>query len=98
MRDGGQAVILFLPGGDGPDTIVRKDGAAGFDARLKEATPLSEFFYAQLTADVNLGTLDGKARLAERCKPFLAQIPDGAFGDLMKQRLTELPGLEIGRA
>ena len=42
---------------------------------------------------MNLGTLDGKARLAERCKPFLAQIPDGAFGDLMKQRLTELTGL-----
>src|SRR5690606_36321901 len=38
-------------------------------------------------------TLDGKARLAERGKPFLAQIPDGAFGDLMKQRLTELTGL-----
>ncbi len=93
MKDGRQAFFLFLPEGEDPDTIVRKDGAAGFDARLREATPLSEFFYAQLTQDVNLGTLDGKARLAERCKPFLAQIPDGAFGDLMKQRLTELTGL-----
>nr|MDQ2703387.1 DNA primase [Pseudomonadota bacterium] len=93
MKDGRQAFFLFLPDGEDPDTIVRKDGAAGFDARLKDATPLSEFFYAQLTADVNLGTLDGKARLAERCKSFLAQIPDGAFGDLMKQRLTELTGL-----
>src|SRR3546814_18097770 len=98
MKDGRQAFFLFLPDGEDPDTIVRKDGAAGFDARLKDATPLSEFFYAQLQSDVNLGTLDGKARLAERCKPFLAQIPDGAFGDLMKQRLTELTGLEIGRA
>ena len=42
---------------------------------------------------MNLGTLDGKARLAERCKPLLAQIPDGAFGDLMRQRLTELTGV-----
>src|SRR5690606_24082244 len=92
MKDGRQAFFLFLPEGEDPDSIVRKDGAEGFDARLREATPLSEFFYAQLTGDVNLGTLDGKARLAERCKPFLAQIPDGAFGDLMKQRLTELTG------
>src|SRR5690606_19233061 len=43
--------------------------------------------------DVNLSTLDGKARLAERAKPMLAQIPDGAFGDLMRQRLTELTGV-----
>jgi DNA primase len=42
---------------------------------------------------VNLSSLDGKARLAERCKPLLAQIPDGAFGDLMQQRLTELTGV-----
>ncbi|MFS8137133.1 MAG: DNA primase, partial [Thermomonas sp.] len=29
----------------------------------------------------------------ERCKPLLAQLPDGAFGDLMQQRLTELTGV-----
>lgn len=93
MKDGRQAFFLFLPDGEDPDTIVRKEGVDGFDARLQRATPLSEFFYAQMTADVNLSSLDGKARLAERCKPLLAQIPDGAFGDLMKQRLTELTGV-----
>src|SRR3546814_7314197 len=106
MKDGRQALFLFLPEGEDPDSIVRKDGADGFDARLREAMPLSEFFFAQMSQDVNLGTLDGKARLAERCKPLLAQIPDGAFGDLMKQRLTELTGVgarastpqKIGRA
>jgi DNA primase len=93
MREGRQAFFLFLPDGEDPDSIVRTEGSAGFDVRLRDATPLSEFFFAQLTSDVNLGTLDGKARLAERCKPYLAQIPDGAFGDLMKQRLTALTGL-----
>src|SRR5690606_6516720 len=93
MKDGRQAFFLFLPDGEDPDSIVRQEGAAGFDARLRNATPLSEFFYASLSADVNLGSLDGKARLAERCKPLLAQIPDGAFGDLMRQRLTELTGV-----
>ena len=93
MKDGRQALFLFLPDGEDPDTIVRKEGSDGFDARLRQATPLSEFFYAQLSSDVNLGSLDGKARLAERCKPLLAQIPDGAFGDLMQQRLTELTGV-----
>ncbi|MCY7355299.1 MAG: DNA primase [Lysobacter sp.] len=93
MKDGRQAFFLFLPDGEDPDTIVRKDGAAGFDARLQQAMPLSEFFFDELSVDVNLGTLDGKARLAERAKPMLAQIPDGAFGDLMQQHITELTGV-----
>jgi len=93
MKDGRQAFFLFLPDGEDPDSIVRQEGVDGFDARLRDATPLSKFFYTSLSSDVNLSSLDGKARLAERCKPLLAQIPDGAFGDLMQQRLTELTGV-----
>ncbi|MBB5209105.1 DNA primase [Chiayiivirga flava] len=93
MKDGRQAFFLFLPDGEDPDTIVRSEGAAGFDARLQQATPLSQFLFDSLAVDINLATLDGKARLAERAKPLLAQIPDGAFGDLMRQRLTELTGV-----
>jgi DNA primase len=93
MKDGRQAFFLFLPDGEDPDTLVRNEGSAGFDLRLRDATPLSTFFFDEQGTDVNLGTLDGRARMAERAKPLLAQIPDGAFGDLMRQRLTELTGV-----
>ncbi len=93
MKDGRQAFFLFLPDGEDPDSLVRREGVAGFDARLRDATPLSTFFFAHMSHDVNLGNIDGKARLAERCKPLLVQIPDGAFGDLMRQRLAELTGI-----
>lgn len=93
MKDGRQAFFLFLPDGEDPDSLVRQEGRDGFDARLQQATPLSQFFFDSLSVDVNLHTLEGKGRLAERAKPLLAQIPDGAFGDLMKQRLTELTGV-----
>ncbi len=93
MKDGRQAFFLFLPDGEDPDTLVRSEGSAGFDLRLRDATPLSTFFFDEQGIDVNLGTLDGKARMAERAKPLLAQIPDGAFADLMRQRLTELTGV-----
>jgi DNA primase len=94
MKDGRQAFFLFLPEGDDPDSIVRSEGAAGFDARLAQSTPLSQYLFDTLAEDgINLATLDGKARLAERAKPLLAQLPDGAFADLMQQRLTELTGV-----
>ncbi len=98
MKDGRQAFFLFLPEGEDPDTLVRSEGREGFDARLQSAVPLSQYFFDELAKDVNLGTLDGKARMAERAKPLLAQIPDGAFGDLMRQRLTELTGVGANAA
>ncbi len=93
MKDGRQAFFLFLPQGEDPDTIVRKEGAEGFATRLGQATPLSQFFFDELSRDINLATLDGKARLAEKAKPLLAQIPEGAFGDLMRAQLTQVTGV-----
>jgi DNA primase len=95
MRDGRQALFLFLPDGEDPDSLIRKEGLAGFEQRLKDATPLSEFFFAEIGKDVNLGSLDGKARLAERARPLLAQIPDGAFRDLMLAELDKSTGVRV---
>ncbi len=93
MRDGRQAFFLFLPEGEDPDSLVRKEGCEGFEARLKQATPLSEYFYAYLSHDVNVATLDGRARLAENAKPLLAKLPDGAFRDLMFAELEKRTGV-----
>ena len=95
MRDGRQAFFLFLPDGEDPDSLVRKEGETGFEQRLKAATPLSEFFFAELGKDVNLASLDGKARLAERARPLLAQIPDGAFRDLMLAELDKTANVRL---
>lgn len=95
MRDGRQAMFLFLPEGEDPDSVIRKEGCAGFEERLKNATPLSEFFFGEIGKDVNLNSLDGKARLAERARPQLTQIPDGAFRDLMLAELDRLTGVHV---
>ena len=95
MRDGRQAFFLFLPDGEDPDSIVRKEGQVGFEQRLKDATSLSEFVFAELSHEVNLATLDGKARLAERARPLLTQIPDGAFRDLMLGELDRITNVRI---
>jgi DNA primase len=89
MRDGRQAFFLFLPEGEDPDSLVRKEGQAGFEQRLRDAMPLSEFFFAELGKETNLNTRDGQARLVERSRPLIAQIPDGAFRDQMESLLTE---------
>ncbi|MEO8458995.1 MAG: DNA primase, partial [Dokdonella sp.] len=98
MRDGRQAWFLFLPDGDDPDSLIRRERNAGFEQRMKEAMPLSEFFFAETGKEVNITSLDGKARLAERARPLLGQIPDGAFRDLMFGELQRLTGVSGGAA
>src|SRR5215475_3511637 len=95
MRDGRQAFFLFLPDGEDPDSLVRKEGQSGFEQRLQAATPLSEFFFGELGKDVTLTSLDSKARLAERARPLLVQIPDGAFRDLMLGELDRLTNVKL---
>ena len=95
MRDGRQALFLFVPDGEDPDSLIRKEGLDRFEQRLKDAMSLGEFFFAELGKDVNLASLDGKARLAERARPLLAQIPDGAFRDLMLAELDKITGVRV---
>ncbi len=98
MRDGRQAWFLFVPDGEDPDSLIRAEGLDGFEQRLKQATPLSEFFFAETGKDVNLTSIDGKARLAERARPLIGQIPDGAFRDLMYVELERLSGAKTLQA
>ncbi len=89
MRDGRQAFFLFLPDGEDPDSLIRKEGTEGFEQRLREATPLSEFFFLHQEAETDLATADGRARLAEKCRSHLASIPEGAFRDRLTEMLVE---------
>ncbi|MCP4702659.1 MAG: DNA primase [Gammaproteobacteria bacterium] len=93
LRDGRQASFMFLPEGDDPDSLVRKNGAEDFQRHLRQAAPLSDFLFEHLSKQTNMATLDGRARLAELAKPLLAALPDGPYRDLMIDRLGELTHL-----
>jgi DNA primase len=93
LRDGRQAYFLFLPDGEDPDSLVRQEGKDGFEKRIREAMPLSDYFFSELSHDVDMGSLDGRARLAERARPLIGKLPDGAFRDLMVQELEKRSGV-----
>jgi DNA primase len=90
LTEGRQASFLFLPEGEDPDTLVRKEGREAFMQRVAAATPLPEFLFQGLAKQVDLGRLDGRARLAELAKPYLSKVPPGVLRELMLDRLAEL--------
>ena len=48
LEDGVSIRLLFLPDGEDPDTLVRKEGPAAFRARIAQAQPLSEYLFEAL--------------------------------------------------
>lgn len=97
LRQDREARFLFLPEGEDPDSLVRKEGKQGFEARLSRATPLSEYLFDNLGNDIDLAAMDGRARLAERARPLLAKIPAGAFRELMHEELERRSGARASR-
>ena len=97
LGDGHQIAFLFLPEGEDPDSLVRREGAAAFEDRLGEARPLSDFLLDHLAEEVDMNSIDGRARMAENARPLLRRVPDGVYKDLLAQRLAEVIGLDRER-
>ncbi|MDF7660147.1 DNA primase [Erwiniaceae bacterium L1_54_6] len=93
MNDGRQLRFMFLPDGEDPDTLVRKEGKAAFEARMEQAMPLSTFLFDSLMPQVDLSTRDGKARLSTLALPLIRQIPGETLRIYMRQELGNKLGI-----
>tara|TARA_R100000005_G_scaffold91531_1_gene63943 strand:- start:2928 stop:4775 length:1848 start_codon:yes stop_codon:yes gene_type:complete len=95
MEDGRQARFLFLDEGEDPDTLVRKVGSDAFRELVRRATPLEIFLFEAVSEDLDTTTLEGRARLSKLALPWLRQLPEGVFRQLMFRSLAERTGLTV---
>ncbi|MEZ5554667.1 DNA primase [Haliea sp.] len=95
MEDGRQARFLFLDEGEDPDTLVRKVGSDAFRELVRRATPLETFLFEAVSEDLDTTTLEGRARLSKLALPWLRQLPEGVFRQLMFRSLAERTGLTV---
>ncbi|WP_210484504.1 DNA primase [Pantoea ananatis] len=93
MNDGRQLRFMFLPDGEDPDTLVRQEGKAAFEARMEQAMPLSSFLFDSLLPQVDLSSRDGKARLSTLALPLITQIPGETLRIYMRQALGNKLGI-----
>ena len=93
MQDGRQVKFLFLPSGTDPDTHVRAVGKEKFELELESAKPLEDFFFEKLSEDLDMNSIEGKARLSNLSKKYIRQIPRGVYAQLMLDRLSQTLGV-----
>ncbi|MFC3121063.1 DNA primase [Agaribacter flavus] len=92
LKDGLVMKFLFLPDGEDPDTMVRKEGKAQFEARLNDAVPLSQFFFSTMRDKHSIGNIEGKAALKAEAMPLINKIAGENQRDMMLAELNKLCG------
>jgi DNA primase len=97
LRDGREARFLFLPEGEDPDSLVRKIGKQQFEQLIGDAAHLSDFLFDHLASELDIDSIDGRARLVDQARPLLARLPDSVFRQLMVERLAEIARTDVAR-
>ncbi|NJD85883.1 DNA primase [Candidatus Erwinia dacicola] len=93
MNDGHQLRFMFLPDGEDPDTLVRKEGKEAFEARMEQAIPLSGFLFDTLMPQVDLRSPDGRAQLSTLALPLISQVPGETLRIYLRQELGNKLGI-----
>jgi DNA primase len=90
VKQGRQVRFLFLPEGHDPDSLVREEGAAAFEARLSGALPLADYLIRELSSRADVGGVDGRAKLLELARPLVRRIPSDVYRELLVAQLAEV--------
>ncbi len=97
IREGRQIRFMFLPEGHDPDSFVNEFGTDAFLAALDRGMALSEFLIEELAGQVDMTTVDGRARLAELARPLVNRIPTGVYKELLLESLADAVGLTAAK-
>ncbi|ULQ48101.1 DNA primase [Flagellatimonas centrodinii] len=93
VHDTRECVFMFLPDGHDPDSLVQEEGADAFRARIDRAPTLTEFLISELSKQVQLGSLDGRAKLAALARPYLGKMREGPLRTLLVDELARITRL-----
>ena len=93
IREGRQVRFVFLPDGHDPDSFVNENGADAFVKLMDAGMPLSEFLIHELSTQVDMDSIDGRAKLAEMARPLVSKIPTGIYRELLTEGLAAAVGL-----
>jgi DNA primase len=82
--------FLFLPAEDDPDTFVRREGKEAFERLARTAQTLSAFLLAELRAQSDLASAEGRSKFLAEAKPYLQKIAAPALRLQVVKEVAEL--------
>lgn len=95
MQAGKQAKFLFLPEGEDPDSLVKKQGKKHIEHLIETSQSLSEYLFDEHSTGLSLSKADDKAMLISRLSDLIGKMPEGGYKALMQQELSQKTALPI---
>ncbi|MCP9269090.1 DNA primase [Xenorhabdus sp. XENO-1] len=92
LNDGRQLRFMFLPDGEDPDSLIRKEGREVFEQRMEKALTLSVFLFESLLPQVDLSTPEGTTKISSLAMPLISQVPGETLRLYLLQELGNLLG------
>ncbi|MCC6531884.1 MAG: DNA primase [Burkholderiales bacterium] len=91
LVDGKQLSFMFFPEGEDPDSYVRRCAADD----VWTALPLSELMARELSRQVDLETVEGRAKLLQLAGPLVRKVPAPAFQLQLRRRFAKLAEVTV---
>jgi len=87
--------FLFLPDGEDPDTLVKKESTKAFEARIKNAHTLSKFLFDHVKAEVDFDTIEGKTLFLEKVSVLVNQVNYEIYQQQLIKGIAQVLGQSI---
>ena len=97
FRDGLDARFLFLPEGEDPDSLIRREGHEGWLERVASAMPVDTYLISKLQDGHRRTGAGARAQLVTRARPLLNQLQQGVFKERLIVELGKLAGVSIDK-
>jgi DNA primase len=94
LRDDLEVDFLFLPEGEDPDSLLQKEGSAGFRDLLERAVPLSTYLLDSLRQRHDTSAPEGRSRLGLEGRKLLQSLTPGLLRDQLTRRVAELADVD----
>ncbi|MBL4772252.1 MAG: hypothetical protein JKX98_01165 [Alcanivoracaceae bacterium] len=94
-RDDKNIKFLFLPNEHDPDTYVKEFGHDAFQKQLDHSLSLSNFLLNKLKLNIDLNSIDGRAKFIDKSKAFVTELPKGQFRKLLIEEISHISKTRI---
>ena len=93
MEDGHLVSFVFLPEGEDPDSMVRREGDEAYRERMSNGEPIAEFIFRKLLNQSDISRTDGRAKFATEFGKVISGLRPGMLRQMMLSDLAKRTGL-----
>ncbi len=89
--------FLFLPDGEDPDTLLKKESNKAFKRRIEKAHTLSKFLFEHVKSEVEFDTIEGKTWFLEKVLALIAEVNYKIYQQQLIQGAAQAVGQNIDK-